>query len=204
VVEQTAELSTLVSDLIEVARGDLAPDSIEEIRLDQLVEDALHRARRDAPAVEFASSLHPVVVEGSWERLSRAVNNLLDNAARHSGGARVEIDVDETPGTEHQIEVRVRDHGGGIEEADLPHVFDRFYRGAKSRSLQGSGLGLAIVRSVAEQHQGTVTAANAPDGGAVFRLVLPGLATAHFEDERELPIYEPENGGLTGGLTTRT
>jgi two-component system, OmpR family, sensor histidine kinase MprB len=203
VVEQTAELSTLVSDLIEVARGEETPDATEEIRLDQLVEDALHRARRDAPAVEFFSRLHPVVVEGSWERLSRAINNLLDNAARHSGGARVEIDVDEASGAEHQIEVRVRDHGGGIDETDLPHVFDRFYRGAKSRSLQGSGLGLAIVRSVAEQHKGTVTAANAPDGGAVFTLALPGLAAASFDDERELPIYEPGDGGLTGGLTSR-
>ena len=69
--------------------------------------------------------------------------------------------------------VRVRDHGPGVDEADLPYVFDRFYRGAGSRGKQGSGLGLAIVRQVAEQHGGSVSAANAPDGGAVFTMRLP-------------------------------
>jgi two-component system sensor histidine kinase MprB len=67
----------------------------------------------------------------------------------------------------------VRDHGSGIDEADLPYVFDRFFRGAHTRGSQGSGLGLAIVRQVTEQHRGTATAANAPDGGAVFTLHLP-------------------------------
>jgi two-component system sensor histidine kinase MprB len=70
--------------------------------------------------------------------------------------------------------VTVRDHGAGISEQDLPHVFDRFYRGENSRARQGSGLGLAIVRQVAEQHGGTITAGNAADGGAVFTLSLPG------------------------------
>ena len=74
--------------------------------------------------------------------------------------------------------MRVRDHGGGISDKDLPHVFDRFYRGENSRGRQGSGLGLAIVRQVATQHGGSVTAANAPDGGAVFTLCLPGVPAA--------------------------
>ena len=190
VVEQSAELSALVSDLIEVARGDLPPDTIEDVRLDRLVEEALHRARRNAPEVEFTARLQPVVIQGNPERLSRAVNNLLDNAARHAGGSRVEIDVDAT-------EVRVRDHGAGIDERDLPHVFDRFYRGVDSRSRQGSGLGLAIVRQVADQHQGTVTAANAPDGGAVFTLALPGLPAAHSDEDPDLELYDDAR------LTTR-
>jgi two-component system sensor histidine kinase MprB len=188
VVEQSAELSALVSDLIEVARGDLPPDTVEDVRLDRLVEEALHRARRNAPDVEFTARLQPVVIQGNPERLSRAVNNLLDNAARHAGGNRVEIDVDAT-------EVRVRDHGAGIDERDLPHVFDRFYRGVDSRSRQGSGLGLAIVRQVADQHHGTVTAANAPDGGAVFTLALPGLPAAHSDEDPDLEPYD--DAGLT-------
>jgi signal transduction histidine kinase len=73
--------------------------------------------------------------------------------------------------------VRVRDHGSGVDEQDLPHVFDRFYRGAKVRGQQGSGLGLSIVRQVAEQHGGSVSVANAPDGGAVFTLQLPVVAS---------------------------
>ena len=69
--------------------------------------------------------------------------------------------------------VRVRDHGTGVDPEDLPHLFDRFYRGASSRGRPGSGLGLAIVRQVAEQHGGSVHAANAAGGGAEFVLELP-------------------------------
>jgi len=110
-------------------------------------------------------------VEGVAERLERAVNNLLDNAARHSPpDGTVDIDVDSAG-------VRVRDHGPGVDEQDLPHVFDRFYRGANGRGQQGSGLGLSIVRQVSEQHGGSVSAANAPDGGAVFTIRLPVVAS---------------------------
>ena len=70
--------------------------------------------------------------------------------------------------------VTVRDHGPGIDPADLPHIFDRFYRAAAARTLPGSGLGLAIVRQVAEAHGGTVTAATA-GGGTRFTLSLPVL-----------------------------
>jgi two-component system sensor histidine kinase MprB len=79
--------------------------------------------------------------------------------------------------------VRVRDHGGGIDEADLPYVFDRFFRGANSRNRQGSGLGLAIVRQVATQHGGSVEAANAPDGGAVFTLRLPTVTSEALDQD---------------------
>ena len=167
VVEQSEELSALVGDLIDLARGDLPPGAFEDTRLDGIVEESVARARRNAPDVSFGAELAPVVVEGVPERLGRAVNNLLDNAARHSPpGGIVEVVVDEHG-------VRVRDHGPGVAEHDLPYVFDRFFRGANSRGRQGSGLGLAIVRQVAEQHGGTVAAANAPDGGAVFSLQLP-------------------------------
>jgi two-component system sensor histidine kinase MprB len=170
VVEQTAELSALVADLIELARGDLPESSAEEARLDQVVAEAVERARRNFPGVRFETSLEPVIVEGVAARLGRAVNNLLDNAARHSPpDGVVEVTVNDTG-------VRVRDHGPGVADDDLPYVFDRFYRGANARGRQGSGLGLAIVRQVAEQHGGTVTAENSPDGGAVFTIRLPVLA----------------------------
>src|SRR5581483_3602102 len=170
VVEQSEELSGLVGDLIELARGDLPIESAEDLRLDRVADEAVARARRNSPSVTFAVDLHPVTVEGVPERLGRAINNLLDNAARHSPpGGTVEIIVDAAG-------VRVRDHGPGIAEQDLPYVFDRFFRGANSRGKQGSGLGLAIVRQVAEQHHGSVTAENAPGGGALFWLRLPTVA----------------------------
>ncbi len=167
VVEQSEELTGLVGDLIELARGDLPVGSVEDTRLDRIVEEALVRARRNSPGMHFDAELAPVIVEGVPERLGRAVNNLLDNAARHSPpGGTVEVLVDADG-------VRVRDHGPGIDQQDLPQVFDRFFRGINSRGKQGSGLGLAIVRQVTEQHGGTASAANAPDGGAIFTLHLP-------------------------------
>jgi two-component system, OmpR family, sensor histidine kinase MprB len=194
VVEQSEELSTLVSDLIEVARGDLPDDSMDDIRLDGIAEDCLARARRNAPDVEFLAELHPVLVTGSAERLSRALNNLLDNAARHTApGTRVEMTVDASG-------VRVRDHGSGIGEDDLPYVFDRFYRGANSRARQGSGLGLAIVRQVAESHRGTVSAANAPDGGAIFTITLPGELVSPDHPDVDPDDIAPYDAG---GLVTR-
>jgi two-component system, OmpR family, sensor histidine kinase MprB len=172
VVEQSEELSALVGDLIELARGDLPADSAQDTRLDRIVAESLARARRNAPGISFEAHLEPVIVDGAPERLGRAVNNLLDNAARHSPpGGTVQAVVDGEG-------VRVRDHGPGIPDEDLPYVFDRFFRGANSRGQQGSGLGLAIVRQVAEQHRGSVSAANAPDGGAVFTLRLPTARVA--------------------------
>jgi two-component system sensor histidine kinase MprB len=177
VVEQSEELSTLVSDLIDLARGDLPRSDTEEVRLDRVVDESVARARRNSPEVTFTEQLVPVVVVGVEERLHRAVNNLLDNAARHnSPGGPVEVTVDPDG-------IRVRDHGDGIAEEDLPYLFDRFYRGANSRGRQGSGLGLAIVRQVANQHGGTVTAANAPGGGALFTLKLPTVAADGRDDD---------------------
>ncbi len=170
VVEQTEELTGLVGDLIELARGDLPAEAAEEVRLDHIVEESVQRAARNFPQVQLQTSLSPVLVTGMPERLGRAVNNLLDNGARHSPpGGILEVAVSGDG-------VRVRDHGPGVADADLPYVFDRFYRGANARSTQGSGLGLAIVRQVAEQHGGSVEVANAPDGGALFTLRLPAVA----------------------------
>jgi len=169
VVEQSEELSALVGDLIELARGDQPGPEAEDLRLDQIAAESVTRARRNAPGIDFRPSLVPVSIDGVPERLGRAINNLLDNAARHSpSDGVVEVTVD-------QAGVRVRDHGPGVAEPDLPYVFDRFFRGTNSRGQQGSGLGLAIVRQVTEQHGGTASIANAPDGGAVFTLRLPAV-----------------------------
>ena len=170
VVEQSEELTALVTDLIELARGDEPGYATEDVRLDALAAESIARSHRNAPQIQIQSRLQPVSIDGVPARLERAINNLLDNAARHSppeGAVEVTVDHDG---------VTVRDHGPGVDEQDLPYVFDRFFRGTNSRGRQGSGLGLAIVRQVTEQHGGTATAANAPDGGAVFTLHLPVVA----------------------------
>jgi two-component system sensor histidine kinase MprB len=167
IVTQLEEFTELVTDLVDLARGDEPALVAEDVRLDMLVDDAVERARRHSPDKAFFTDLSPTLVKGVPARLDRAVANLLDNAAKWSPrGGQVEVSV-------RDGEVSVRDHGPGIDEEDLPHVFDRFYRAAAARGLPGSGLGLAIVRQVAESHQGTVTAESANGGGARLRLSLP-------------------------------
>jgi two-component system sensor histidine kinase MprB len=167
VVHQTEELGGLVGDLIDLSRDGEGQPAVEDVRVDALLSEAVARAARFSREVRFTTDLEPCVIEGVPERLGRAVNNLLDNAARHSraGG---KVDVRLAGGV-----ITVRDHGRGLDEGDLPHLFDRFYRGTGAREHPGSGLGLAIVRQVAEQHGGSVRAENAEGGGARFVLTLP-------------------------------
>ncbi len=149
----------------------------EDVRLDRIAAESVARARRNAPEIPIEAHLEPVVLDGVPTRLGRAINNLLDNAARHSPRDGVVVVTVDRQG------VRVRDHGPGVAPDDLPYVFDRFFRGTNSRGHQGSGLGLAIVRQVTEQHGGTASVANADDGGAVFTLRLPAVAAGDLADE---------------------
>jgi len=170
---QLEDLTILVGDLVDLARpGERAVEPPEELRLDEVVEDAVARARRHAPATQFVLTAEPCMVSGSRGRLARAVGNLLDNAVKWGPpGQPVEVTV-------AAGEVTVRDHGPGIGEDDLPHVFDRFYRAPAARGLPGSGLGLAIVKHVADAYGGSVVAEHAPGGGARLRLALPLLPTS--------------------------
>jgi two-component system sensor histidine kinase MprB len=166
-VTQTDELTSLVGDVVDVARRGEPADDPQEVRLDELVAAGLDRARRLAPRIELTQRLEPWVVSGSPERLARLVANLVDNAVKWSPpGAGVEVALEAG-------ELSVRDHGPGIAPADLPLVFDRFYRSPAARSLPGSGLGLAIVRQVAEAHGALATAENAEGGGARLRVRFP-------------------------------
>ena len=163
---ETEELTALITDVIELARGDEPLAGVDDVQLDALVTEAVARARRRRPKTTFHAELEPTVVEGLPERLGRAVDNLLDNAAKHAPEGTV-VDILLRGG-----ELTVRDRGPGIPAAERAHVFDRFYRGAAARGRPGSGLGLAIVRQVAESHGGTIAVEEALGGGALFRLTL--------------------------------
>ncbi|HKA51460.1 MAG TPA: HAMP domain-containing sensor histidine kinase [Candidatus Dormibacteraeota bacterium] len=164
VVSQIEQLTHLIGDLIDLARGDQTPEEKEEVRLDWIVAEAVERAATHWPAVHFDAELTESVVLGQARRLDRAVSNLLDNAGKWSPtGGRVEVRVNDH-------ELTVRDHGPGIDPADLPYVFDRFWRAPDARGMPGSGLGLAIVRQVAEAHDATVRAELPRDGGTLMRL----------------------------------
>lgn len=172
VVEQLGEMTTLISELIELARAEQVVAEPEEVRLDLLVADAVERARRHRPEVVYTVELEPATVPGVPATIERAVGNLLDNAAKWSPtGGEVEVVV-------RDGRLIVRDHGPGIADEDLPYVFDRFYRARAARGLPGSGLGLAIVRQVAESHGGDVVAEQAEGGGTRMVLTLGARALA--------------------------
>jgi two-component system, OmpR family, sensor histidine kinase MprB len=164
VLEQLGEMTAVVAELTELARGAEQEQPVEDVRLDLVTEDAIRRTERNHPEVPIEAQLEETTVSGVPANLERAIANLLDNAAKWSP-AGVPVDVRLSGG-----ELSVRDHGPGIAEADLPHVFERFYRATAARSMPGSGLGLSIVQKVAEAHGGTVTAERPPDGGTLMRL----------------------------------
>jgi two-component system sensor histidine kinase MprB len=172
VLAGSEQLSSLVADIVELARGEEPTALTEEFRFDRTVRQAIERVQVLWPGLRLRAELRPTLVHGVPGRVDRAVVNLLENAAKFSpAGGLVEVRLDE-----HGL--RVRDHGPGIPPSGLPHVFDRFYRAEATRSAPGFGLGLAIVKQVADSHGGTVSATNAPDGGAVFCLSLPSQPAA--------------------------
>ena len=166
VVEQLEEMTALIAELVELARGDRSPSEAGGRAPRPARADAVERARRNRPASTSRPSSSESLVHGVPGALERAIGNLLDNAAKWSPpGGEVEVSVADG-------EVTVRDHGPGIDDEDLPYVFDRFYRATAARGMPGSGLGLAIVRQVAEAHGGTVTAERPEGGGTLMRFRL--------------------------------
>lgn len=173
-VSQVQQLTRLVQDLIDLARGDQPAEALEDVRLDWIVGAAVDRAATHWPAVQFDSDLRETLVTGEPRRIDRAVANLLDNAAKWSEpGRAVEVRVADR-------ELVVRDHGPGIAPEDLPHVFDRFWRAPAARGMPGSGLGLAIVRQVAESHGASVEAELPDDGGTLVRMTFPDDERSDF------------------------
>ncbi len=170
---QLEELTTLIGDVVELARADEQPVDKIEVRFDTIVARAVERARRRAPSVTFEVHLTPGSLRASPPLVERAVLNVLDNAAKWSppGGL---VSVWLQRGDRWTLDVH--DSGPGIAEQDLPHVFDRFYRADSARSMPGSGLGLAIVRQVITDHGGTVSASCPPPGGTLIHIELPIVA----------------------------
>ena len=164
IVAELDDLTQMVADVLELARGAMPDEHVDELELDLIVRDATDRAIRRSPGLTFETDIEPALINNSADRVSRAVTNVIDNARKWSPpGGTVEIRMRDGVLT-------VRDHGPGFQEDDLEHVFERFYRSASARRMPGSGLGLAIVKQAAEAHGGYVTATNAPDGGALVQV----------------------------------
>jgi two-component system sensor histidine kinase MprB len=167
-VRQMERMTALVHDLIEVARDEDTPMPFEALQLEEIVNEVVDDMRFRYPRVRFNVTSAPSSINGVKVRVTRAITNLLDNAAKYSPpGATVDVSV-------ANGEIAVRDHGPGVAAEDASRVFDRFWRSNDARHLPGSGLGLSIVKDVAESHGGSVTLERPIDGGARFRLRLKG------------------------------
>jgi two-component system sensor histidine kinase MprB len=167
--QQLHELSGLVTDLLELSRNqEGGTRRTMRVALHESVGRAVERAKLRGPGLYFDVEIEPWYVQGDPTAVDRAVVNLLDNAVKFSPAAGT-VTVRLKAG-----EYTVTDQGPGIDPADLPHVFERFWRSDSARSLPGSGLGLAIVSQVAEESGGKVGLYPAPGGGTTAHLILPG------------------------------
>jgi two-component system, OmpR family, sensor kinase len=172
--EEVDELDRLVSDVLTASRLDLASLPLRKVAVDvqTLVEKARQRVLALDPSLRVDAQVEPrLMVEADEALLSRALDNLLDNARKYGVGSPVQLEARRENG---EFVLAVRDRGPGIPEEDLPRVFDPFFRGegAPSRA-PGFGLGLALARRVAEAHGGSARAVNSEGGGARIELRLP-------------------------------
>ncbi|QEU93440.1 sensor histidine kinase [Streptomyces kanamyceticus] len=173
VTAQMTELAVLIGDLQELSRPDTGESGakVQVVALHNLTRTAIERARLRGPELTITAELAPWYVRVEPPALERAIVNVLDNAVKFSPPrGTVEVTLD-------RGKLTVRDHGPGIPDDELPHVFDRFWRSPSARSLPGSGLGLSIVARTVRQSGGEVTVAAAEGGGTVVTVQLPGAAT---------------------------
>lgn len=183
IVEETAKATVLLEDMLTLARADAerGDKALESLNLAAVVEEACELARPIAEDRHLDLSVsmdasHLVNVRGDFTTLRRLLWILLDNALKYTQApGRIEVALS---ANSHQATVEVRDSGVGISAADLPHIFERFYRADPSRSnIDGAGLGLAIAKWIAEMHHADLTVASEMLKGTVFQLVLPVCAS---------------------------
>ena len=168
-VAQVDELTALVGDLAELARGERSEGAVVELRLDDVVEECVETARTYARIknIVIEVDLETSRVVGRRDRLVRAISNLLTNAIKFSPeGGEIRV-------TTAQGVITVADSGPGVADDDVPFIFNRFWRSPLSRALPGSGLGLSIVEQVVEELNGEVGVSRDPElGGACFTITL--------------------------------
>jgi len=182
-LSQILEQNTLLTHLVEDLRL-LALSDANELRLykdltdlgsltEQTVEQFKPQAVKNNITLQTDIKDTIPLVEIDAHRIEQVLNNLLSNAMRHTPqGGSVMVELSQIEG---KAEIRIHDSGEGISPAALPHIFERFYRGDQSRTRDqgGSGLGLTIARKLGEAHNGSLTAENHLQGGAVFILRIP-------------------------------
>ena len=199
VIGQIEELSTLVGDLVDLTREDNAHGrGLEDVEMTEVVDRSLERVRRRRNDIDFDVDVIGWQVHGDAAGLSRAVLNLLDNAAKWSPpGGTVGLQLSQID-TAH-AELIVSDQGPGIAPEERGLVFERFYRSTSARAMAGSGLGLAIVKQVVVKHGGMIRIGETVPGGTppgtTFHVLLPG--------RRTVSTYRPDSAHSENGLGNR-
>jgi two-component system sensor histidine kinase MprB len=181
VIGQIEELSTLVGDLVDLTREDNARGTVlEDVEMTEVIDRSLERVRRRRNDIEFDIDAVGWQIHGDPAGLSRAVLNLLDNAAKWSpAGGTVGLRLRQVDAA--HAELVVSDEGPGIAPEERGLVFERFYRSSAARAMPGSGLGLAIVKQVVVKHGGMIRIGETVPGGqppgTSFYVLLPGTPT---------------------------
>jgi two-component system sensor histidine kinase MprB len=192
VLAQIEELSTLVGDLIDLSRDEAGEAVHELVDMSEVVDRSLERVRRRRNDIDFDVQVIPWQVYGDGAGLSRAVLNLMDNAAKWSpSGGRVGVRMTQLDAS--HAELVVSDHGPGIPPHERLLVFDRFFRSASARAMPGSGLGLAIVKQVVLKHGGALRIEDTVPGGQP-----PGTSIGVLLPGRPMPIAAPAGGTEVG------
>ncbi len=174
-IVETNDLSTTLKNVLDLAWSE-APDAQKKLikfNLTNLVEDLTEIAQKMAikKHIHVRASLDEnIYVNGFRDRLGRALLNIIDNAIKYTpekGQISLELQKD------HQAIITIKDSGKGIAEEDLPHIFDRFYRGSATDKVFGAGLGLAITKSIVTLHSGTIAVRSKLGKGSTFIIALP-------------------------------
>lgn len=184
IVNNCRRMTTLIEDLLRLADMEkLSEAKLQDIDFKDIVEKAIDSSRLIHPdAIIELSGQGAFIVRADPSLIELAVRNLLENSAKYSDPpAKIEVFLSRL---DDKVLLKIKDHGIGIPETDLPQIFDRFYRGDKSRSrkLGGSGLGLSIVQTIMEKHYGTISVTSTVGKGTTFTLALP---TAHAIEKSE-------------------
>jgi len=175
IAAEAERMSRLVEDLLTLARAD-AGVRLEQnaVALDQVAGEALRHFRLLNPDRRLNEELLPTAVVGDRDAILQLISILLDNAAKHTAaGGQVGVELGASEGTARLV---VTDDGDGIPASDLDRIFERFYQADPSRYRGGAGLGLSIARWIASEHGGSISAANRPEGGARFEVLLPAAS----------------------------
>ena len=181
-LEEIRRISSIVENLLLLARVEDRETGLDvrEFNLQRVLQEAVDGMKTLAREKFLALSLSPdgaIMMRGDEQKLKQVFINLLDNAIKYTpphGSVSVSAST-----TAASVRITVQDTGIGIPPAELPHIFDRFYRVDKARSSSGFGLGLSIARSIVEAHRGTISAESSLNRGSAFTVFLPAPAPLH-------------------------